>query len=517
MVQDRLREACWRFEQISPLLEPQLTASERRRMIKAMGRVCVVWPSGREAPIPKSTIYRWLNAYQKDNRVESLMPVERKREARAIKPEWVQHALALLEEEAKRSLFILCLRIKHRFDLEHAPSRASLHRCLVKEPRYIKLRRRARGERKLRLRFQARKPHDIWHADAKGAFTVRFTDGTRLKVQVLTILDDATRFVLAALVVASESLCAAVATFRAAAARWGLTVKFYADRGSAYDSDAFRKGLAVLGCHRINTKSRNPSAHGKIEAYHRVLKSWFVLELKHQPVRDMKHLQALLDAVIDQVYHEHVHRELKQTPREAFGNRISARTVSPQRLRDAFMIEKTLKAHRKTGEIRVGGKLFIVPERFWGKNRSVRIAIDPQAPAVPYVIVKPGVYEPLSPAFPEPESRADPAPQDEPIGPLTPLLQRYRGRDLPVAHGGFGLPEIYEAFSLAVGRAVPATEKEAATLSQWLAENGPFEPASFAAALEKSLEVLGPGRPLAQIIEALNRRIKHTKDKEEEL
>lgn len=517
MAQDPLREACWRFEQISPLLEPQLTALEKRRMIKAMGRVCVVWPSGREAPIPKSTIYRWLNAYRKDRRVESLMRSPRVRESTAIKPEWIQHALALLEEEAKRSLFFLGLRIKYRFDLDRAPSRASLHRALVQEARYIKLKRRAGGERKLRRRFQARKAHDIWHADAKGAFMVAFTDGTRLMVQVLSILDDATRFVLRALVVRSESLCAAVATFRAAAARWGLPAKFYADRGSAYDSDAFRKGLAILGCHRINTKPRNASAHGKIEAYHRVLKSWFVNELKHQPVRDMEHLQALLDAVLDQIYHEHVHRELKQTPREAFGNRISSRTVSPQRLRDAFMIEKDLTVHRKTGEIRVAGKLFIVPERFWRRLRQVRIAVDPEAPGVPYVVVKPGVYEPIKAAFPEPEATSKSAKGDEPIGPLTPLLQRYRGRTLPVAHEGFGLPEIYEAFSHAVGRRVPATENEAATLSQWLAEKGPFEPAPFAAALSKSIEALGPGRPMAQIIEALNRRIKHTQDKEEQL
>lgn len=517
MAPDPLREACWRFEQISSLLEPQLTASEKRRMIKAMGRVCVVWPSGREAPIPRSTIYRWLNAYQKDSRVESLMRSPRVRESTAIKPEWIQHALALLEEEAARSLFFLGLQIKYRFGLDQGPSRASLHRALVKESRYIKLKRRAGGERKLRRRFAARQPHEIWHADAKGAFTVTFIDGIARRVQVLTILDDATRFVLAALVVTSESLAAAVATFRAAAARWGLPVKFYADRGSAYDSDAFRKGLALLGCHRINTKVRNPSAHGKIEAYHRVLKSWFVNELKHQPVRDMDHLQALLDAVLDQIYHEHVHRELKQTHREAFGNRISSRTVSVQRLRDAFMIEKTVKAHRKTGEIRVKGRLFIVPERFWGKNRSVRIAVDPEAPGVPYVVVKPGVYEPIKAAFPEPEAKKESPREDEPIGPLTPLLQRYRGRDLPIAHGGFGLPEIYEAFSRALARRVPATEKEAATLSRWLAENGPFEPAPFTVALSRSLDVLGPGRPLTQIIEALTKRIKHTKDKEEQL
>ena len=514
MAPDPLREACWRFEQISPLLEPRLMASERRRMIEEMGRVCIVWPSGREAPIPKSTTYRWLRAYRKDPRIESLLPAERKREAKAIKSEWVRYALALLEEEANRSLFILSVRIKQHFGLERAPSRASLHRALTNQPRYIKLRRRAGGESKLRRRFQARQPHEIWHADAKAAFTVRFTDGTRCAVQVLSILDDATRFVLAALVVGSESLGAAVATFRAAAARWGLPVKFYADRGSAYDSDAFRKGLAMLGSHRINTRSRNPSAHGKIEAYHRSLKRWFVEELKHQPVGDLNHLQALLDAVLDQVYHEHLHRDLKQTPREAFGNRISARTVSLPRLREAFLIEKTLTAHKKTGELRVGGKLFIVPERFWGKNRQVRIAIDPETPTVPYVVVKPGMYEPLSPAFPEPESRTEPATAEEPVGPLTPLLQRYRGRDLPLACGGFGLPEIYEAFSGVLGRLVPATELEAATLSQWLAQNGPFEPKAFAAALADSLDALGPGRPLTQIIDALNRRIKRIKDKE---
>jgi transposase InsO family protein len=486
-------------------------------MIEQMGRVCVVWPSGRETPIPKSTIYRWLRAWRKDPRIESLMPQGRKRQAKAIEPEWVRYALALLEEEADRSLFILCLRIKHRFSLERAPSRASLHRALKNEPRYIKLRRRARGESKLRRRFQARKAHDIWHADAKAAFMVRFTDGIKHRVQVLSILDDATRFVLAALVVLSESLGAAVATFRAAAARWGLPWKFYADRGSVYDSDAFRKGLAVLGSHRINTRSRNPSAHGKIEAYHRILKKWFVIELKHQPVRDIKHLQALLDAVLDQVYHEHVHRDLKQTPREAFGNRISPRTVSLQRLREAFLIEKTLTAHKKTGEIRVGGKLFIVPERFWGKNRQVRIAIDPQTPTVPYVVLKPGLYEPLSPAFPEPESRTEPSRGDEPVGPLTPLLERYRGRDLPLAHGGFGLPEIYAAFARALGRAVPATDTEAATISRWLADNGPFEPKAFAAALMNTLEALGPGRALSQIIDALNRHIQRRKDKEQGL
>jgi len=520
MKPEPLREACWRFEQISPLLDRQLTASERRRMIEAMARVCLVWPSGREAPIPVSTLYRWLKAYRKDPRIEALLRAPRRCQTHAIRPEWVAYALAQLEEEPARSLFILCLRIKQRFALEQAPSRGSLHRALKAEPRYRALRRRARGERKLRRRFQALRPHQIWHADAKAAFLVRFTDGTSRRLQVLSLLDDATRFVLAALVVGSESLGAAVASFRAAAARWGLPEKFYADRGSAYDSDVLRKGLAVLGVHRINTRSRNPSAHGKIEAYHRSLQRWFIAELKHQPIRDLPHLQSLLDAVIDQVYHEHVHRELKQPPRTAFAQQLSARLVPLQRLREAFLVETTLTAHPKTGEVRVDGKLFLVPERFWGKRRQVRLALDPETPDTPYVGVSPGVYEPLAPAFrsdPKRSEASQDARREEPVGPLTPLLERYRGRDLPQARGGFGLPEIYEELARALGRPVPTTESEAVAVSQWLAQRGPFEPKAFRWALDQTLAALGPGRPLAQIIQALERRIQTTQHKEEQL
>ena len=420
-------------------------------------------------------------------------------------PEWVPYALAQLEEEPRRSLFILALRLQQRFQLAQPPSRSALHRALRGQPRYQALRRRAQGHARLRCRFQAAHAHDIWHADAKAVFSVRFADGTRPTLRILSILDDATRFILAALVVASESLAAAVATFRRAAARWGLPEKFYADRGSAYDADGFRKGLAVLGIHRINTRPRNAPAHGKIEAYHRQLQRWFIAELSHQPLRDLAHLQELLDAFLDRVYHEHVHRELKQTPRAAFADTLSTRLVSLARLREAFLLESDLKAHPVTGEVRVGGILFLVPKERLFKGRRVRIGLDPEAAHAPFLVLGPGLYEPLPPAFAPPAAPVSNKAPD-PIGPLTPLLEQYRGRTLPQARGGFGLPEIYDAFAKALGRPVPHTEAEATLVLEWLVRCGPFEPQAFAAALAKVLATLGSGRPLAQIISALDRR-----------
>lgn len=512
---DPLRVACWRFQLISALLDPRLAPAERKRLARDMAKTPQLWPSGREAPIPVSTLYRWWKRHRQDPRIESLFPKPRTRsdEAPTIDPKWLQYALALLEEEPRRSLFILSLKIRDRFSLPNPPFRSSLHRALQKEPRYIDLRRRARGERKLRCRFQAQNPHEIWHADAKGEFTVRFADGSERKIKVLSILDDASRFILRALIVITESTEAAVSTFRQAAARYGLPEKFYADRGSAYDSEAFRKGLAILGIHRIETKAKNPEAHGKIEAYHRTLKLWFVVELKHQLVLDLKHLQDLLDATLDQIYHQHPHKELRnKTPGEVFQNRFSKRLVSLERLREAFLVEKVIVPDRKTGTIRVAGTLFKVPRELWGPSRKVRIAIDPEESSTPFLVVKPGIFQKLEPAI----RKAGPSPtevkaREEPIGALTPLLERYRGRTLPQARAGFGLPEIYKTFSEILGRRVPQTELEAATVVDWLHRNGPLDPKAFQVALAQTMERLGEGRPLAQILENLQQKIRKEK------
>jgi len=502
---DPIYVAVWRFNQISLFLDKRLTPGERARMIDEASRIEVIWPNGDQAPVPRSTLYRWLRAYQQNPVIESLMPKARTppEGQRVIAPKWVDYALALLEEEPDRSLFILRDRIKRKFNVESKISSSSLHRALKGQPRYMALRRRDKDKGsggRLRRRFRAVKPHEIWHGDAIGPFNVLFADGQSAAYRILSILDDATRFVLIALIVLSENIANVVSVFRKASARYGLCEKWYADRGSAYDSDIFRKGMGILGVHRIRTKPRNAPAHGKIEAYHRTLRRWFIKELKHQLVADELHLQHLLDATIDQLYHQHPHRELKMTPGNAFADTISNRRVSLERLRDAFLIEKTLKPHKKTGELRVGNTLFRVPKEYLAAK--VRVAIDPEDPHTAFIKHTNSTLTPM-PLAVTPTKTTDNSPRVEPVGPLTPLLDAYRGRRLPQASAGFGLPEIYEALACALNRPVPFTEQEAAAVSDWLGRLGPFAPDAFKAALDKVIHRLGRGRPLSQILAAM--------------
>jgi transposase InsO family protein len=518
MAQDPLKVAMWRFEQIAPLLDLCLSPTQRSLLVDQMASIPVRWPSGRENPVTRGTWYHWLKRYRADPRIESLLPSTRKPISRppCIKTGWIEYALALIEEEPARSLYILTQRIQTKFALPLPPSQSSLQRALAKQSRYAKIRTLRREPR--RTHFVAATIHQIWQGDAKADCIVNFTDGTSRKIRILSMMDDCSRFILAALVVDSESLVAVCKTFTAAASRFGLPDTFYADRGSPYDSYIFRQGLAMLGVRRINTKPRNPSAHGKIEAYHRSLHRWFVKELAHQPLIDCAHVQRLLDAFVEQLYNRHYHRELKCSPAQAFNNIISKRTVSTDRLHQAFFKTTNQRPHPKTGTVRVNGHLWKVPSQYLIPRRQLRIAEDLLDPSKVYIIDAQGRPVILLPAV---RIAIPPLPsplQEYPAGSLSPLLEQYRGRTLPQAVEGFGLPEIYQHLASVVGRSVPDTETEATLILRWLKDNGPFEPQVFTAAVEATVKHLGPGRTLCQLLEELTRRIKGaTSNKENRL
>jgi transposase InsO family protein len=518
MALDPLKVAIWRFEHIAPLLDPCLCDTQRSELVNQMASIPVRWLSGADRPIARSTLYQWLSAYRAKPVIESLLPNKRGPCLRppCIKPEWIDHALALIEEEPARSLFILTQRIQTDFALPTPPSQSSLQRALAKQCRYVAVRTQQQGPR--RTRFVAAKIHQMWQGDAKADFTVRFTDGSSHKVRIVSLIDDCSRFILAALVVASESLVAVCKTFFNAAARYGLPDSFYADRGSPYDAYVFRQGLALLGVRRINTRAANPSAHGKIEAYHRSLGRWFIKELPHQPVTGFVHLQLLLDAFIDKLYNQHIHRELKKSPHAAFNNTISIRTVSQQRLHQAFLKNSSQMPHPKTGTVRVNGVLFRIPSHYLVPRRKLSIAEDLLDSSQVFLVDALGRLIALQPAvrIMQPKE-SSPATSDEnyPVGSLSAILETYRGRILPRPVSGFGLPEIYRCLATAVGRGVPDTEREAGLVLQWLKEYGPFQPEAFHAASDVAVKRLGKGRTLSQLLDELTRIIKHSQRNKE--
>jgi putative transposase len=507
--------AQWRYDQIVEALGP-MAHDVRGEIITRISAVPTRWPSGQTHPISRATLYRWAERYGKGG-LAALRPRRRKdrgtKRARLPK-EVVAKARELLAADPELSFTLLTALLYAAPDLRLrargiSVAKSTLQRRLAADPLYARLQRGRRLARR-RTRFVARAPHDIWHLDAKGPITISVGFRKQLTFHILTVLDDASRATLASLIALTPDLCAAVQVFRRAAERWGLPGRLYADRASIFDSHAFRAGLADLGVHRIWVKPRNPEVNGKIEAFHRVLATWFVKRLPRQVVVDLVHLQQLLDGVLEMVYMEHRHRGLLTSPRAALADRSSPRAVSRERLIDAFRQRCTLKTHPKTGEVEIGGKTFLVPAELRGQR--LVFLVDPD-PDVPPLVVEPASERPLpvERAAIRSEDLPPPTPPVSRWGPghLQTLYDAWQGKRRPVAEPGFGLPELFALLTTATGRPVPRSDAEAASIHHVYRRIGPLPRHATETALGAIARRLGKGRPLQVYLDAFVHHVTH--------
>jgi len=495
----------WRYLQIEDLTPNELHWSAKGKIAKRISKTPVRWPSGVTKRIPISTIYRWLKAY-KEGGLEALQPKRRKdygEQRKTLSDQVVQEAVKILTKDPGTSFTLLLKVLEARYPEEEDIARSTLQRRLSNLPVYQRIKRL---RKRTFTRFVGCGPHDIWQIDAKGPISVKLSGGKKITFHIITILDDATRAVLAAIVVKTPNLAAAVLVFRMAARRWGLPNTLYADRASIFDSHAFRRGLANMGSHRIKTKPRTPEVRGKIEAYHRVLGLWYTKRLQAQVVHGRKHLQLLLDGIIGSLYQSHYHRSIKMSPHDALANRVSSRCVPPTRLIDAFRQSKRLRTHTKTGEVVIGGITYIVPEELRGQK--LEFLVDPPQEVPPIVVHPSGKQLPLKRANIVPtdlhKTSSPPRPEESwGEGPLQAIYDSWAGKERPACEPGFGLPELYELFTKLTGRHVPKSDGEAALIQRFWIDNGPFPQDATKKALRSIGGELGCKRPIKTYLEAL--------------
>jgi len=510
---EREAVARWRYEQIAEALPAILTCSARAQIVRDLEDKAVIWPNGDLKPIPRATAYRWIHLYGQGG-LEALRPRLRKDfgTKRARLPEdIVTRALSLWldDPEAGLTYLIGLLYADPELRLEARGirvSKSTLSRRLAEHDLYVRISRSLKKTKK-RTRFVARKPHDIWHLDAKGPVPATLTSGKPFEFHVLTVLDSATRDTLAWIVAPTPDLAAAVRVFRRAVKRWGLPCAVYIDRASIFDSHAFREGLADLGAHRIRIRPRNPEANGKIEAYHRSLARWFTKRLPRQRVVDLVHVEQLLTGVIERLYRDHHHREIGMSPRAALAGQVSSRRLSSSRLDDAFRKKLRKKAHRKTGEVDLPGGKYIVPdETLFGQRLT--FLIDPEG-AVPPQVVHPLNDKRL--VMKRAAVRPEDAEQDVERyadGPLQTLFDAWQGKVRPNAEPGFGLPEVLHLLTTLTGRLVPRDDHEAARVHRLWRTHGPLPKKATELAVENIRRELGQGRALDVYLEAFERHIK---------
>jgi transposase InsO family protein len=177
-------------------------------------------------------------------------------------------------------------------------------------------------------RFQAELPNECWQAD-----TTHWALADGSDVEILNVLDDHSRLLVASRVFETTKAADVVATFHEAAAQHGFPASMLTDNGAIFTAEsrhgrcAMENELARLGIAYKHSRPYHPQTCGKVERFHQTLKKH--LARQHRPAT-VAELQVQLDRF--RTYYNTVrpHRAIgRRTPAHAFAARTKATPKNP--------------------------------------------------------------------------------------------------------------------------------------------------------------------------------------------
>ncbi|MGV0750942.1 DDE-type integrase/transposase/recombinase, partial [Mycolicibacter minnesotensis] len=211
------------------------------------------------------------------------------------------------------------------------------------------------------IRFEAEMPNQTWQSD----FThYRLAD--RTDVEILTWLDDHSRYALHCSAHPRITAQIVLATFRQTACEHGHPASTLTDNGMVYTvrfasgrggRTALEAELARLHIQQKNSRPNHPTTCGKVERFQQTLKKW----LRSQPNQphNVTELQTLIDHFVDEYNNRRPHSSLphRTTPATTYQARPKAiPTTELHRDNHHRLRHDRIDKHGKL-TLRVNGKL----------------------------------------------------------------------------------------------------------------------------------------------------------------
>jgi putative transposase len=191
-------------------------------------------------------------------------------------------------------------------------------------------------------------------------------------------MDDASRLIAHSAFCTSETALAVEGVLKQALLKRGLPVKLIVDNGSAYRAASLQGICARLQIRLIYCRPFQPEGKGKIERWHRVIRSGFIHELTEVQRQNLSELNARLWAWLEQVYHQSAHSGLGGlTPWARWQqDLVHIRPLGPlaERL-DTLFYHRHTRLVRKDGTVSFHGQRFEVDYQLSGC--TVVVVVDP--------------------------------------------------------------------------------------------------------------------------------------------
>jgi transposase InsO family protein len=217
------------------------------------------------------------------------------------------------------------------------------------------------------IRFQADLPNECWQADFTHFLLTRHDGCPGSDVEILSWLDDCSRYALSVTAHLRVTGPDVVATFRDAVHRFGVPQSTLTDNGMVFTTrfsggkggrNGFETELRRLNVRQKNSRPNHPTTCGKVERFQQTMLRW--LQAQPRQPATLDELQALLDLFASLYNHERPHRSLphRATPGAVYHSLPKAAPTTSRELDHHHRVRRDVIDKQGKVTLRHGGRLF---------------------------------------------------------------------------------------------------------------------------------------------------------------
>jgi len=257
------------------------------------------------------TIYRWLNNHDEKKPLEQPNQKKERKRSRKYPLEIFARILEYKKEIPHRSAPMVQRLLKKEFP-NTTPSLSTIYKYFHEQGLVYKDRNRKQGY----IKFERSKPNDLWQIDIAGVQTV----GHLEKLYLIALLDDNSRFIVAAEYFKDQRGMNIIKIIRNAVLAYGRPNQIVADNGTQFRNligelgTKYTRLLEMLNIKPIFAKPNHPQTKGKLERWFGTVKQMFLGEarfkVKQNPDYTLTNFNQIFKNWVDWYNTEKPHRSL---------------------------------------------------------------------------------------------------------------------------------------------------------------------------------------------------------------
>jgi len=256
-------------------------------------------------------IYRWLSNHNNKSSPDQQNRKKKHKRSKKYPPKVFNRIIELKKEIPPRSAPIVWKLLKKEFP-NTTPSLSTIYKYFHEQGLIYKSRNRRQGY----VKFERSKPNDLWQIDIAGVQTV----GHMEKLYLIALLDDYSRFIVAAEYFKDQRGLNVLKIIRNAVMAYGRPNQILADNGTQFRNligelgTKYTRLLELLDIKPIFAKPNHPQTKGKLERWFGTVKQMFLgearFEVKWNPGYILTDFNQMFKKWVDWYNTEKSHRSL---------------------------------------------------------------------------------------------------------------------------------------------------------------------------------------------------------------